>query len=34
VRVAIPQTKMSAKVNEMLYGAPAEHYERLVALLE
>ena len=23
-----------AKVNEMLYGAPAEHYERLVALLE
>ena len=22
-----------AKVNEMLYGAPAEHYERLVALL-
>ena len=23
-----------AKVNEMLYGAPAEHYERLAALLE
>ncbi|HEX3712751.1 MAG TPA: acyl-CoA dehydrogenase family protein [Trebonia sp.] len=23
-----------AKVNEMLYGAPAEHYERLVTLLE
>jgi alkylation response protein AidB-like acyl-CoA dehydrogenase len=23
-----------AKVNEMLYGSPAEHYERLVALLE
>jgi alkylation response protein AidB-like acyl-CoA dehydrogenase len=23
-----------AKVNEMLYGAPAEHYERIVALLE
>jgi alkylation response protein AidB-like acyl-CoA dehydrogenase len=23
-----------AKVNEILYGAPAEHYERLVALLE
>jgi len=23
-----------AKVNEMLYGAPAEHYERLVALME
>jgi alkylation response protein AidB-like acyl-CoA dehydrogenase len=23
-----------AKVNEMLYGAPAEHYERLVALLD
>jgi alkylation response protein AidB-like acyl-CoA dehydrogenase len=22
------------KVNEMLYGAPAEHYERLAALLE
>jgi alkylation response protein AidB-like acyl-CoA dehydrogenase len=23
-----------AKVNEMLYGAAAEHYERLVSLLE
>ena len=23
-----------AKVNEMLYGAPAEHYERLVSLME
>ncbi|HEX9039947.1 MAG TPA: acyl-CoA dehydrogenase family protein [Trebonia sp.] len=23
-----------AKVNELLYGAPAEHYERIVALLE
>ncbi len=23
-----------AKVNEMLYGAPAEHYERLVTLME
>ncbi len=23
-----------AKVNEMLYGTPAEHYERLVALME
>ena len=23
-----------AKVNEMLYGSPAEHYERLVSLLE
>ena len=23
-----------AKVNEVLYGAPAEHYERLVALRE
>jgi alkylation response protein AidB-like acyl-CoA dehydrogenase len=23
-----------AKVNEMLYGAPAEHYERLATLLE
>jgi alkylation response protein AidB-like acyl-CoA dehydrogenase len=23
-----------AKVNEMLYGAAAEHYERLVALME
>jgi alkylation response protein AidB-like acyl-CoA dehydrogenase len=23
-----------AKVNEMLHGAPAEHYERIVALLE